>query len=355
VLKQTEAERQIEAQRLEQVFTSAMREANTIGRTQPLRAVQLLQEASALIAADTTALKAERRTELLRLLKNETSTWSQRADIPPVTPGPVTQPPRRDPPGTADSKSQFDKAKERFDRDNKIKGDLELAKGERAKADLALANLIAKAAIPEYRDMTYPADWDLKMKRTSGVKMTEQEKAILKTLGATFTAEYKDLTFKDVIDDLQKRTGLPIVVDQRALEEANVKYDSTINLSLRGVTTRTVLKRLLADLSLTYVVKDQAVQITTPARAKEMLSVRAYSVADLMPAVDMRMPFALSRIQAYQTLQQIVVLITQTVEPDSWEVNGKGGLGTIVFDPTRFMLIVRQTAEVHYLMGLTGR
>jgi hypothetical protein len=103
------------------------------------------------------------------------------------------------------------------------------------------------------------------------------------------------------------------------------------------------------------VVKDQSIQITTPARAKDMMSIRTYSVADLMPVVDMRMPLVLQRAQAYQTLQMLVVMITQNVEPDSWEVNGKGGHGTIIFDPVQFMLVVKQTAEVHYLMGLSGR
>ncbi len=53
-------------------------------------------------------------------------------------------------------------------------------------------------------------------------------------------------------------------------------------------------------------------------------------------------------------MQMLIVMVTQTVEPDSWEVNGKGGLGTIVFYPPTMSLVVKQTAEMHYLMGLSG-
>jgi hypothetical protein len=263
--------------------------------------------------------------------------------------------PRTDP-AIKDSKSVADASKDRFDRDKKARDDLRKTVDDRQKAELALNLVVQKAGIPEYRDISYPADWDLKVaKRTSGVPMTAQEKAIMKALGATIAVDYKDSPFKDIIDDLQKRTGMPIVVDPRGLEEANVKYETTLTLALSRVTTRTVLRKVLGELGLTYVVKDQTVHITTPVRAKSMLSVRVYSVADLMPVVDMRLPYGFSQIQAYQTLQMLVVNITQTVEPESWEVNGKGGLGTITFDPVRFMLIVKQNAEVHYLMGLSGR
>jgi hypothetical protein len=359
VLKKSEDARKIEAQKLEIQFSDAIRQADSIGRSNPRQAVQVLQDATAAISADTEALTPERRAAMLRKLELDRKAWGDRADTRTITPGPstgsTTRPETRQ---ARDTKEVYDFVKDRVDKGNYNKTELAKIADDRGKANLAISNLIVKAGIPEYRDMTFPRDWVEKMsKRTSGVRMTEQEKAILKALGAQITVDYQDnkFTFKDVIDDLQRRTGQPFVVDQRALDEANVKYDTPVNLSLKGVTTRTVLKRILADLNLTYVVKDQAIQITTPARAKEMLTIRSYSVVDLMPMVDMRLPYALNQIQAYNTLQQLVVLITQTVEPDSWEVNGKGGLGTIVFNPVSFQLIVKQTAEVHYLMGLSGR
>jgi hypothetical protein len=42
-------------------------------------------------------------------------------------------------------------------------------------------------------------------------------------------------------------------------------------------------------------------------------------------------------------------MIQTNVEPESWKING--GPGTIVFDPARLMLVVKQTAEIHYMLG----
>jgi len=358
LLKQAEEKKRIEAQRLERIYADAIRNGDLIGKTNPQRAVQVLREALAELNQDTEALKAERRAEMVRKLTKDIESWNQLSDVKRTTPGPATPLPRTDPrPSTDPNKGAFDAAKDRFARDKDAKVERDRIKDDREKGSLAVQKDILASTIPSPDVVTYPRDWQDKMrKRTTGVTMTAQEKAILKVLGSPITVDYKDgMTFKDVIEDLQKRTGQNFVVDQRALEEANIKYDTPVNLSLKGVTVRTVLKRLLADFNMTYVVKDQAVQITSIPRAKDMLSVRAYYVGDLVPVVDMRLPAFLNQAQAYQTMQMLVVTITQTVEPESWEVNGKGGMGTIAFDPVRFQLIIKQTAEVHYLMGLSGR
>ena len=51
-------------------------------------------------------------------------------------------------------------------------------------------------------------------------------------------------------------------------------------------------------------------------------------------------------------LAQIVTLITQSVEPSSWDVNG--GNGTITFEPITMSLIIKQSAEVHYQIRGSG-
>src|SRR5262249_17704276 len=111
LLKQAEEKKRIEAQRLEAVYSDAMRDANALGRTQPRRAVEILQDAVGQLTRDTEALKSERREELLRKLRLEISTWSQRADIRPVTPGTgTTTQPRPDTRTAQDSKDLSDYA-----------------------------------------------------------------------------------------------------------------------------------------------------------------------------------------------------------------------------------------------------
>jgi hypothetical protein len=60
-----------------------------------------------------------------------------------------------------------------------------------------------------------------------------------------------------------------------------------------------------------------------------------------------------------QTVTQLIQLITGTIDPDSWAVNNTGentgGKGIIYFDARTLTLIVKQSAEVHYLLGGLGR
>jgi hypothetical protein len=49
--------------------------------------------------------------------------------------------------------------------------------------------------------------------------------------------------------------------------------------------------------------------------------------------------------------QQLIDLITTTIEPDSWEVNG--GRGRIMFYAPLNVLVIRQTGEVHHQIGST--
>jgi hypothetical protein len=359
-LKDTAERLRVEAQRLELMVADAIKRSDEIGKSNPTRAIQILREAKGQLAADSEALKPERRADLGRKIDNRIRDWEARADNVVVTPGTTVKPgtgtgtPRRDP--AADEARRLKEEADR--RIASGKGAL-VARDEilrQREEGFTQANMaVLKSAIPEYRDVSFPRDWAEKMaKRNKGIQLTDLEKTIVKALNTVMSIEVEGKTFKEVLDDLKERTKMPIVVDPRALEDLNITYNSPINLSLKNVTTRTVLKKMLADLGLVYVMKGEAIQITTPARAKEMLSTRVYSVADLVPVFDMRLGPIVNQLQAYQTMQMLIVMITQTVEPDSWEVNGKGGLGTITFSPIGMSLVVKQTAEMHYLLGLSG-
>ena len=354
-LKETQERLRVEAQRLELLVSDALDRSDKIGKSNPMRAVEILREAKTQIEADKEALKPERRESLSRKIVLALRAWGERADNPLITAGP-TRPvtPRSNPADEEARRSKEEAARRINDYKSAVASGKEINR-QMADGFYQTYNSVLKSSIPEHRDMTFPADWVEKSKRRSQmIKLTEEEKKIVKALNTPLPIEMEGRTFKDVLDFIREKSGVAIVVDQRALDDLNITYASMINVNLGKVTMRTVLKRVLGDLNLTYVMKDGAIQVTTPARAKEMLTTRVYSVADLMPAADMRMPAFVGQAQAYQTLQMLVVLITQTVEPDSWEVNGKGGLGTIQFDPIRFSLIVKQTAEMHYLMGLAA-
>src|SRR5207253_2401275 len=104
-------------------------------------------------------------------------------------------------------------------------------------------------------------------KGSNDVPLTAKERVILRTLDSTISVAFSNSRFEDVSDYLQTLTGLRIVMDKTALEEAGVTYDSPVTLRVNGVTVRSLLRKILGDLGLAYIVKDEAIQIVTAQQA----------------------------------------------------------------------------------------
>ncbi|HEV8000444.1 MAG TPA: hypothetical protein VGP63_11220 [Planctomycetaceae bacterium] len=91
-------------------------------------------------------------------------------------------------------------------------------------------------------------------------------------------------SLKDAIDFIAARYQIPIVVDQKSLDEANVDTTTEVKGSFPGIKLRNLFKLLLEQLSapLTYVIEDEVLKITTVDKANEKLSIRMYPVGDLI-------------------------------------------------------------------------
>ena len=209
---------------------------------------------------------------------------------------------------------------------------------------------MGEAAVPPKSDYDLPDDWLEKSKRRSALrKLTAIEKAILEALKKPVKVDYTTETFQSVIDDLSKRMGQNILLDKQALEEANVTYDTPITLRFnKPVSARTALKRVLADVGLTYIIRRETIEVTTLARARETMTVRTYYVGDLLGVASPLLPATYNQFQMIQAIGSIINQI-QGIDPETWE--GRGGSGTLTFDPIRMSLIVKQSAEIHYMLN----
>ena len=224
-------------------------------------------------------------------------------------------------------------------------------RAKKAEAIRGLPAQVDAASIPPTEDYTFPKDWREKsLLRSKRNMMTDTERAILKALAATVSVDFKDQRLGGVVEWFQHQTGQTIVLDKPALDDINVNSESTVNVTLNKVSTRTALKKVLADLGLTYVVKDETIFVTTPAKAKDMMTIRTYYIGDLIGGYDMSFGPQLSQYQALATVAQLVQMIQGNIDSESWEVNGKEGGGSIVFDAAHMTLVVKQSAEVHYKM-----
>ncbi len=210
-------------------------------------------------------------------------------------------------------------------------------------------------------------------------------------------AKFDEMPLENVLEWVGKKTGTMIVVRWSTLEDLGIRRDTPITVDARG----RKLWRLLWAVS--NQVKDKAGDALAYEAAgdsflfsshgdltKEMVT-KTYKVADWLHEeadfsmeydpkhgdfvpVEKRMHTKVKRLKPllppttaggpsvqpaspiaeishpHEDLMDLLELILNGVEPDSWEFNGQGGRGTI-FPYKRDKLIIRNSLYVHQLVG----
>ena len=203
--------------------------------------------------------------------------------------------------------------------------------------------------------------------------------------------KFTGVTFGDAIDFVRDVGGINIHVNWKALEAESVTADTPVNIRLRAVSLRKVLNLLLSEASgsdtLTFFVDQGVVEVTTRELADKKVYTKIYPVDDLvmeMPDFTEPPSFSLqsssdqggrggggggggggsgsglfsggtsdqNRDQTNTTTreqrgEELVQLVTETVRPDIWAVNG--GNATIRY--FRGNLIVNAPRSVHEALG----
>ncbi len=188
---------------------------------------------------------------------------------------------------------------------------------------------------------------------------------------------FDNISLSDALDFLRDVSGANIHVNWRALEEAGVGKDTTVNVHLRSVALRKVLGLVLSESGsgnlLTYYIDDNIIEITTRELADKQLITRLYPVDDLIMEVpDFIGPdFQLQTTSAGGTggssqsilgtntndktqqvtrterAQQLIETIQAIIQPDVWNTNG--GPAAIRF--WNGSLIVTAPRSVHEALG----
>jgi hypothetical protein len=222
---------------------------------------------------------------------------------------------------------------------------------------------------------------------------TKDEERILKALATPIDVEFRDTPLEDALAFINDYPNLPklgLYIDKKTLVDEGVALDQPITLKLKGLRLESVLKLLLRPVQLTFVIEDDVLQITTSAKAGEKLITRTYPVRDLYQPPE-QIPFrdppqkepapkdaapkkpeeatapsagdGNRRPAATQVLKQgfggggmggnrgpgrradLIVAITTTIQPDSWEE--LSGPGSLTYVKEAGSLVIRQTREVH--------
>lgn len=363
LLDDVQGRMKIEAQRLEKEFADGRTAAYRLVRSDEPRLVEASEKLQVLLALlrNDTSLEPRRRDLLLVTLRHDLDrikeiagerrqAAARRTEAALAASRPAASRPEEKEAARA-ARGVGDEARAIIESRSKTLADSRFDRRRSGDGFNKAMRSVDESALPEVGDYRFPKDWVEKSKRRSaGVKMTAQERAIMKALSTTIDVDFNKNTFEEVIDYLRKSLKLDIAIDKRALEEAQVSYESQVTLKLRA-TSRTVLKRILADLNLAYVIKGEAVQVTSRERAAQMTTTRAYYIGDLAPVMDLNYPPVFTQLAMAEMVNRIIAMITQQVDPQSWQVNNPDAAGAIFFDPITMSLVVKQTAEVHFLLG----
>jgi|LakMenEpi03Aug12_release.lakeMendotaPanAssembly.Ray.scaffolds.fasta_scaffold162451_2 hypothetical protein len=126
--------------------------------------------------------------------------------------------------------------------------------------------------------------------------------------------EFNATTLRDVIAGFRQVAGIDVLIDHRGLEDAGLDLDTPITARLpAGLPLATALGVALRGVELTWIVRDDLLEITTRERAEERLFVHVHDVADLADTGD--------------GLQLLIDLIQSSVAPDTWDcVGGPGSI-----------------------------
>jgi hypothetical protein len=150
---------------------------------------------------------------------------------------------------------------------------------------------------------------------------------ILTALDEDTRLEFIETPLNDVVNFLKELHGIEIELDVGALADVAIDNDTPITKNLKGISLRSALRLMLADLQLTYVIKNEVLLITTIEQAEEMMATRVYD----------------TRLLKNVSAEKLVQLLTTMVSPSEWqEKGGEGRVASITGG-----LVVYQNELVH--------
>jgi general secretion pathway protein D len=150
---------------------------------------------------------------------------------------------------------------------------------------------IERAAIPgdDYDVIQYPKNWgdyqksEFRKKKEGKVRRSEKELEIERGLKTPVLLKFQSAPLSEVIDHLEKLTMVNMHLDSRGLASEGLTDDTQVTINLSApITLKSALNLILEPLHLSYVIKNEVLNITSEQmRDGEIITV-TYSVADLI-------------------------------------------------------------------------
>lgn len=147
--------------------------------------------------------------------------------------------------------------------------------------------------------------WAQPSERSAQVFYEKASKLLDQKVDASFPSQ----PLNTVLTVLADSIDIPIWINAAELDAFGVEADTPVNLDLPDqVSVRSALRMMLSPLELTYIARNDVLEITSINDADRDPLNRQYDLAYLLPSA--------ANVDALQSA------LTQSVQPDSWMVNG---------------------------------
>ncbi len=232
---------------------------------------------------------------------------------------------------------------------------------QKLQSDRMYANYksLMESSLPPTGDIMFPdpKKWaaltERRLKATT-MQFSDKEKKIIEALDKPYTVDFKDRPLEEALQDLSTMFDQALLIDKKSLMDLELDLKRGSTLQARGVSGRTVLRSVLGAQGLTFVVKDETIQIMTVEKAKTLMTTRVYYLGDLVKGTgDFGDPRFGPGLNFQQTQENVRVLLEtiRKIDPLSWGGPDTGGAGSITYHAPSSSIIVRNSAEVHHSLG----
>ncbi len=142
--------------------------------------------------------------------------------------------------------------------------------------------------------MTLPdaQDWEALSRRRlrslneGDSRLSAAEQVIREKLMSEVNVKYENRALSEVLNELSAVTGVPVVIDERALEAVRVTPEQPVSLSLpNSIKLKSALNLILNKMELTYVIENDVLSITSMEAKRSKVYPRTYRVTDLVTPI----------------------------------------------------------------------
>jgi general secretion pathway protein D len=149
-------------------------------------------------------------------------------------------------------------------------------------------------AIDPNLPMTMPEaqDWEALSRRRlrpmadGDSRLSAAEQIIQQKLNSEVSVQYENRALSDILNELQAVTGVPMVIDERALSAIRVTAETPVTLQLpNSIKLKSALNLMLNKMELTYVIENDVLSITSMDAKRSKVYPKTYRVTDLVTPI----------------------------------------------------------------------